>query len=257
MSGLPAIDNLHSPGAKTDEPLRLSINLMREYDWLVCLEFGRVDDGQDPDTWGALEGWDERVGVLHDKSVDEADAKPIGFKILDFNWFVDELTPDDPAWEGPVFHVPQLGLERATVAEIAIATDALFPEESTPNRYFFNAAAAAGVDDEPEKALEAWLMCLASGDAMAHFGVGTTLYEMGSFHDAYRHLRYYAQIAPADPWNQCWYGKAAEAIGENGEAIKAYDAAIELEKLPTRVDGETDAAELREDLLQRLAQDGP
>ena len=255
MSNFPAIDNLHSPGTETDAPLRLSINLMREYDWLVCLEFGRVDDGQDPDCWVGLEGWDDRVGLLYDKPLGKADAKPVGFKILDFSEFVEELESADPAWEGPVFHVPQLGLDRATVAEIAVATNALFPEESTPNRYFFNSAAAN--HESPEAALEGWLVCLASGDSMAHFGVGTTLYELGRFHDAYRHLRYYAQIAPAEPWNLVWYGKAAEAIGENSEAVKAYDAAIEIEKLSAQEEPATDAAELLDALLQRMGEDGP
>ncbi len=32
---------------------------------------------------------------------------------------------------------------------------------------------------------------------MAHFALGYTLYELGRYHEAYRHLRYYAQIAPA------------------------------------------------------------
>jgi tetratricopeptide (TPR) repeat protein len=90
---------------------------------------------------------------------------------------------------------------------------------------------------------------------MAHFGVGTTLYEVGRYHDAYRHLRYYAQIAPAQAWNLVWYGKAAEAIGENSEALKAYDAAIELEKLSAQEESATDAAELLEALRQRMGED--
>ena len=256
MSKFPLTNEKRSPGTGTDEPLRLSINLMGDYDWLVCLEFGRVDDGQDPDCWVGHEGWDERVGFLYDKPLGAPDARPVGFKILDFSGFIDELATEDASWDGPYFHVPQLGLERASVAEIAVATNTLFPESSTPNRYYFNVAASEQTED-PETALKTWLICLASGDSMAHFGVGTTLYELGRFHDAYRHLRYYAQIAPAHPWNQVWYGKAAEAIGENSEAVTAYDAAIELEKLPDHDDEETDAAELLEDLLQRMAEDGP
>lgn len=49
---------------------------------------------------------------------------------------------------------------------------------------------------------------------MAHFALGYTLYELERYHEAYRHLRYYAQIAPAAPWNWCWFGKAAAAVGE-------------------------------------------
>ena len=36
-------------------------------------------------------------------------------------------------------------------------------------------------------------------------------------------------IAPAGSWNWCWYGKAAQAIGEIDEARRAYRRAIELE----------------------------
>ena len=75
---------------------------------------------------------------------------------------------------------------------------------------------------------------------MAHFALGYTLYDLGRYHEAYRHLRYYAQIAPAHPWNWCWFGRAAAGIGELGEARSAYERAIELG------DGEdeTDATDL-------------
>ena len=65
-------------------------------------------------------------------------------------------------------------------------------------------------------------------------------YDLGRFREACRHLRYYAELAPAGSWNWCWYGKAAQAIGELGEVRAAYHRAIELE--PS--DQETDAAEL-------------
>ena len=68
--------------------------------------------------------------------------------------------------------------------------------------------------------------------------------ELGRHHEAYRHLRYYAELAPAGAWNWCWYGKAAQAIGEIDEARRAYRRAIELE--PS--DQETDAPELLADL---------
>ena len=69
---------------------------------------------------------------------------------------------------------------------------------------------------------------------MAHFALGYTLYDLGRFHEAYRHLRYYAELAPAGSWNWCWYGKAAQAIGEIDEARAAYRRAIELERATTR-----------------------
>lgn len=80
---------------------------------------------------------------------------------------------------------------------------------------------------------------------MAHFGLGYTLLELGRDREAYRHLRYYAEIAPAHPWNHCWFGKAAAAIGEVEEARSAYLRAIEL----TEAGGdETDAPELLAEL---------
>src|SRR4051794_27232828 len=47
---------------------------------------------------------------------------------------------------------------------------------------------------------------------MAHFALGYTLYELGRFKEAYRHLRYYTEISPQGAWNWCWLGKAAQAV---------------------------------------------
>ena len=135
--------------------------------------------------------------------------------------------------------MPQLGLTDASVGEIVLAARALFGGP-TINRVYFKAA----VNADPEEALDLWLSCLAAGDCMAHFALGYTLYDLGRFHEAYRHLRYYAELAPAGSWNWCWYGKAAQAIGEIDEARTAYLRAIELEPC----DQETDAAELLAEL---------
>ena len=131
-----------------------------------------------------------------------------------------------PIWDAPRFHVPQLGLPDSPAGEIVMAVRALLGERSSFNRVLFAQAANA---DDPEQALALWLACLTCGDAMAHFGLGCTLYELGRFREAYRHLRYYATIAPSHPWNRCWYGKAAEAIGELAEARMAYERTIALD----------------------------
>jgi (p)ppGpp synthase/HD superfamily hydrolase len=55
------------------------------------------------------------------------------------------------------------------------------------------------------------------------------------------------QIASAAPWNCCWFGKAAAAIGELGEARSAYERAIEL----SGDADETDAPELLRQLGNR------
>src|SRR5947207_13022 len=81
-------------------------------------------------------------------------------------------------------------------------------EEATINHAYFGAAVAAQ-DRDPAEAPRMWFRCLQAGDSMAHFVLGYTLYELGRFHEAYRHLRYYAGIAPAGAWNRCWLGRAA------------------------------------------------
>ena len=83
-------------------------------------------------------------------------------------------------------------------------------------------------ESDPETALMRWYACLEAGDSMAHFAVGYCLYDLGRYREAYRHLRYYLEVSPNHPWNWCWFGKAAEAIGELDEAQLAYERAIEL-----------------------------
>lgn len=193
---------------------RLYVNNIGSLDWLVALEFGRVDDGQPRERWRPVE---DRFAYLTDGD------ETVGFRITQFSKFDPELLP---IWEGPRFHVPQLGLTDSPAGEIAVAVRALLGDRSTFNRMVFQGAARA---EDPNRALSLWLACLTCGDAMAHFGLGYTLYELGRYREAYRHLRYYATIAPGHPWNWCWYGRAAEAIGELAEARMAYKRTIELD----------------------------
>lgn len=73
---------------------------------------------------------------------------------------------------------------------------------------------------------------------MAHYGLGYTLYDLGRYREAYRHLRAYTELVPADGWAWCWLGKACEAMGDTDEARSSYQEAI-------RLDGDgTDAPEL-------------
>ncbi len=206
---------------------KLYLNHITGLDWLVALEFGRVDDGQPSENW---RGVSEAFGFLHS----EPGGPEVGFKVLDFSQF----DPDDPEvaeiWDGPRFDAPALGLRASTAGEIVLAARALFGDESSINRQFFSAA----IDAEGEEALGLWLACLQAGDSMAHYGLGYTLYGLGRFQEAYRHLRHYTEISPCGSWNWCWLGKAAEALGEISEARAAYERAIELEDS----DEETDAA---------------
>ena len=212
---------------------RLYLNNIPHFDWLIALEFGRIDDGQPHERWRPIS---EHVGVL----LDTPHGEPIGFKVTELSTFDAHARDVGAIWDGPRFHVPQLGLPEASIGEIVLATRALIGDQPTINRVFFSAAC----DSEGAEALNHWRACLEAGDCMAHFALGYTLYDLGRFHEAYRHLRYYAEIAPAGAWNWCWYGKAAQALGEDEEARRAYSRALELE--PT--DDPTDAAELLEEL---------
>ncbi len=121
-----------------------------------------------------------------------------------------------------------------------LAAHTLFAGEQSINREFFSLA----TQRSGELALTNWRCCLEADDSIAHFALGYTLYELGRYREAYRHLRYYAQSAPASAWNWCWLGKAAQAIGETGEARTAYERACEIEVADGEDAEETDAAEL-------------
>jgi ADP-ribosyl-[dinitrogen reductase] hydrolase len=209
---------------------RLYLNRVASFDWLIALEFGRVDDGQASENWEAV---NEAFGYLRD----EPGGRCLGFKVLGFSIFDAEAAELEEIWDGPRFDVPVLGLQDVNAGEIVFAARSLFGSESSVSRQFFSAA----VDAKGEEALALWLACLQAGDSMAHFGLGYTLYELGRFPEAYRHLRHYTEIAPCGSWNWCWLGKAATAIGERVEAQAAYERAIELE---AGGEQETDAPEL-------------
>jgi tetratricopeptide (TPR) repeat protein len=212
---------------------RIYLNHLPDLDWLIALEFGRTDDGQPRERWVGLT---PHVGVL----LDEPGGDPVGFKVTALAHFDEEAAESDLIWEAPRFHAPQAGLPDASIGEIVLAARCLFGDEPTVNRDFFSAGIAA----QGAAALEHWRSCLEAGDCMAHFALGYTMYDLGRHHEAYRHLRYYAGIAPAGAWNWCWLGKAAQAIGEIDEARAAFHRALSLE--PS--DQETDAAELLEAL---------
>ena len=205
----------------------------------MALEFGRVYDGQPPESWQSM---GEHLGFLRDGS----HGPIVGFAVEEFSRF----EVDDPEvgeiWTACEFEVPLLGLPKASAGEIILAARPLVGDHSTVNRQLFCAAIDRQHDD-PQEALSYWLSCLEAGDCMAHFALGYTLHELGRHHEAYRHLRYYTQIAPAAPWNWCWLGRAAHAIGEVDEARSAYEHAIEL----SDSEQETDAADLLRQLDDR------
>ncbi len=76
---------------------------------------------------------------------------------------------------------------------------------------------------------------------MAHYGLGYTLYELGDFRGAYRHLRAYTEITPDNAWARSWLGRTCIALGERDEARSALQKAIVLAE---EGGDETDAPEL-------------
>ncbi len=213
-------------------PPRLYLNHIAGRDLLIALEFGLVDDGQPPEHWRA---------VSTDFEWFEPEGLSIGFRVHRFKAFDADARAIAPIWKGRIFSAPTLGLAEASAGEIVTAARAFFDGNSSINRSFFDQASARSGDE----ALPYWLACLQAGDATAHYGLGTTLHELGRYQEAYRHLRHYTEISPNGSWNWCWYGKAAQALGLWKEARHAYEIAIELEE-----DGgePTDARELLETL---------
>lgn len=209
---------------------RLYLNRTEHDDSLHALEFGLIFDGQRSDDWHEVS---ENFAYLHDG----AQGPTRGFSLHNLLTF----DTDDPAvaaiWDEPLFDVPILGLSRVPAGAIVIAARRHFEDSVSINRNLFNEGMAATGD----LALRFWRAALEAGDSMAHFGVGYTLFELGRHHEAYRHLRYYLEISPNHPWNWCWFGKAAQAIGELDEARLAYGRAIELTEQGA---DETDAPEL-------------
>lgn len=203
----------------SDRLPRLFINHIPEHDWLIALEFGRVDEGQPPDCWA---GVDDRFGFLREAGGE----RPVGFKILEFSAFDLDAPEVAAVWGAPYFDAPTLGLTHASAGEIALAVHVKIGSRPTLNRLYFAEALAAETDHDE---VGEWLGCLEAGDCMAHYGLGIALLDTGEAVAAYDHLRYYSRIAPCSAWAHHWHGRAAMAIGELEEARGALARSIELE----------------------------
>ncbi len=185
---------------------RLYINHIAEFDWLIALEYGRVDEGQRDDAWTGIT---ENFGYLFERE------RCVGFKLIGFSEFDLDAPEHEPLWSGPRFDAPTLALSNCSAGEVILAARAHYGDRSSTNRLYFNAAIEAQSTDE---SLAEWLGCVESGDSMAHYGLGIALYDRGEYTRAYTHLRFYATIAPREAWAQFWLARAALAIGEHAEA---------------------------------------
>jgi tetratricopeptide (TPR) repeat protein len=205
--------------AATSARPRLFISHDADDDLLTALELGRVHEGQPPGSWTGIS---EQVGILHDGP----EGRPVGFQVKSFSTLDADAAEHAELWDGPRFDAPVLGLAEVTVGEIAVAARAFLGGHSSINVQLFDSAVAA----EGLEAAHLWMACLQAGDAMANFGLGYTLLDLGHHRDAYRHLRHYTELAPCLAWAWCYRGQAAEAIGEHQEARTSYRRAIALEK---------------------------
>ncbi len=183
---------------------RLYLNHVPELDKLVALEFGRIDEDQPPASWHPI----GEQFAYHSYLL--LPGPPVGFVVHGFSTFDAEDPTVSRIWNEPLFDVPVLGLAGASAGEIIVAARTHFQGEQSINRALFRAALA----EDPPEAEPLWRACLEAGDSMAHFGLGYTLYDLGRYQEAYRHLRHYTEIGPHGSWTWCWFGKAAEKIGE-------------------------------------------
>lgn len=169
----------------------------------------------------------------------DSDQGPVvGFTVQPLTEFAPD-DDDEDVWEGPRFDVPTLGLTGATVGEIMLAARARWGDEPSNDVIAFQSAIAAKEEDL-ESARPWWREVIEFGDLKGVFGLGYTLYDLHRYRDAYPHLRRYTEIAPGNSWAWCWYGMVCEQLGENEEAITAYERAVAAEESGSY---ETDAPE--------------
>ena len=159
----------------------------------------------------------------------------IGFVVNGFAAY--EILDRPPECPTVRFDVPVLGLEQATPLEIIVSARATFGAGDCPTSSLRPGGELAGSGGGGG----AWRVCSTTGNLKAHFGLGYTLWELGRFQEAYRHLRFYTELTPRNSWAWCWLGKACVSLGLDAEARAAFERAIELEEAGSF---ETDADEL-------------
>ncbi|MCW3041337.1 MAG: hypothetical protein JWM31_3242 [Solirubrobacterales bacterium] len=214
------------------QPTSLFLSYDKDSDWFLAIQYGRVGEDQPEGCW-------RRITETFAHLLDAPDGRTVGFGVHAFHSF----DADDPEvaaiWSGPRFTAPVLGLAGASAGEIVVAARRHFDGRDSLNRAIFGVALGSSGED----ALLHWTHCLEAGDAMAHHALGYTLLDLGRAAEAYAHLRHYTEIAPEGAWNWCFYGQAAERIGELAEARRAYRRAIELADAEGGDGDRTDAEE--------------
>jgi tetratricopeptide (TPR) repeat protein len=219
---------------------RLFLSHDRALHRLVAVEFGRTAEDQPPGH--RVELGDSGLTVL----LDAPGGRTVGFVVEAFDTFDPDAPSVEMIWGGPRLDAPSLGLTTATVGEIVVAARRRHGGRHSVDRTL---AAMATACDGPE-AVARWTHCLDAGDMTAHREVGRALLELDRPAEAYAHLRHYVSIAPHGAWAWNLLGRAAEAIGQTGEARHAYGRAIDLAP-PAGDAGRRDAEERLAGLEER------
>ena len=168
-------------------PLYLSRDV--HYDFLTALEWGRVDDGQ---ATGPMAGGERGLPL---PPAYAPGGRIVGFRIDDFSEWLPSDEEERAIREAGRFDAPLLVLRGAGALRIAREAGKFFGEHNSLNRDFFDRATESGASGEYEQELYWWRCCLQAGDAMAHFGLGYTLCDLGRYREALPHLRHYTRIA--------------------------------------------------------------
>ena len=221
---VPAIEELKT----TAHPMHLTVDPW----WgnLELLEFGTVTDGLPGSRFLTIDPDGRSAFVL-----DELRETITGFVVSDYNEGDPMPLEDERYWEGPRFDVPVLGLVSATAGEVVLAVRARYGDEGpTADAAHFHSAMD---EDDLDLAAAQWRFALDAGDMKAHYGLGYTLCALGSYREAYDHLRRYTELVPTNGWAWNWLGQACEGRGELTEARAAYERAVE------EAGEDTDAAE--------------
>ena len=224
---------------------RLYINHPAELDWLIALEFGRVDDGQPPDCWEGVSGG-LRLAARRSRRARSSASRS------------STSQPSMPATTS----TPRSGTARVSTRRWSAWPTRRPARSRSPPRRCSTATAPSTATGSatpsrtqtlPTKRSSSGSCACKPATRWRTSASAACLYDLGRHHEAYRHLRHYTEIAPHCAWNWCWYGKAAEAIGETAEAKSAYREALRLEALDgSQTDARDRLASARLALVGRL-----
>ncbi|MGB1583810.1 MAG: hypothetical protein ACPHCI_08470 [Solirubrobacterales bacterium] len=187
-------------------------------DRLDAIEFGRVADGQPPDSWR----WVGRdFAYLHDLST----GRCVGFTVRRFSVFEPDRELERLELWFNHFHAPVLAVNNASADAVFRSARRFFNGEASSNRRYLNAAVKA---DNLGDAIAALLRSLQTGYLSAHLPLGITRFIHGDQTRAEMHLRTYVELAPCSPDAHRWLAKLYKQIGQHRAARFHRDRAWNL-----------------------------